>query len=864
MIAKNQKLQSASQVAGKAAYLVEVDPRHDDYEPGERVALIKASNAMPILPGEEAPVFGEQFAAEIENWTIDKRGDKEMPKNLVQDWVISFHPDDNVTPEKALEIAEEARAMVMPGERSELLAVHVNTEHMHVHGLTSTTDENGKIWNPNIDYRHWEMAMEELEIKYDLTRVENRIAMDRYAEVKAPSGNELQMVNRTGEPSTRMLLQELIGSAMADKPDFETFAERLDAAGVVVKPNVASTGRVSGASFAKDGEIMKGSDLGKKFTWGKLSKALGYEEEKHHDIINDWAKRSEALLSKQAERGGDVLNNNNKTLENNNEQNREGETDRQKENGFNTDRTRTEDYQGTRSDQREEADFGGRSGKSDRAFSDSDVKSDRGFNKDARETTQSAGEPGGTTDHAPEKHGSNQEAVEQRSDKFELGDEKVSNESSKDKLDSSNSGGAIQRINDISAPSFDRVGSSSGVGTSVDITESDDGFSYFQKTEKLVNEAQQARAKAESSGSKFIEEMAAIKDKTMKAVMKMLDGLGHSSGYEIGVLMPERMGKDDKPFRAMQRHGWVSAKEAKEGKSANSLTREDIAKLISKLKAANAKGSDIYIRPAGESNVVLVDDLDKKSVDQMRKDGLDPSVVNMTSPGNYQVWVRVSQTRMSNETRTKVGRYLAKKYGGDPNSIDHRHFGRLPGFTNRKPEYEKNGRQPFVLNYESDFKLAKEGPMLVSRINDGILLEKIEKAATKEKGQRVEAIMGRLDIPAYQNDTSAEGVYLNECHKIAGIVQQQGWELDWSRIDYQAAKNMLSKGYSTDDVMNSMERCSPEIDTRKAGHVEDYVRRTVSKAANDPGVVAKRAEIERETAQKKEQRLNNSNDGLNL
>ena len=40
---------------------------------------------------------------------------------------------------------------------------------------------------------------------------------------------------------------------------------------------------------------------------------------------------------------------------------------------------------------------------------------------------------------------------------------------------------------------------------------------------------------------------------------------------------------------------------------------------------------------------------------------------------------------------------MAARYGGDPNSIDWRHFGRLAGFTNRKPQYvDKAERYPFV------------------------------------------------------------------------------------------------------------------------------------------------------------------------
>ena len=46
---------------------------------------------------------------------------------------------------------------------------------------------------------------------------------------------------------------------------------------------------------------------------------------------------------------------------------------------------------------------------------------------------------------------------------------------------------------------------------------------------------------------------------------------------------------------------------------------------------------------------------------------------------------------------TWAAKELAKRFGGDLSSADWRHFGRLAGFTNRKPErLLQNGLPPFV------------------------------------------------------------------------------------------------------------------------------------------------------------------------
>ena len=61
------------------------------------------------------------------------------------------------------------------------------------------------------------------------------------------------------------------------------------------------------------------------------------------------------------------------------------------------------------------------------------------------------------------------------------------------------------------------------------------------------------------------------------------------------------------------------------------------------LKRENAKGADVYVRPAGEANagLVLVDDLNRGQLARMQAAGMTPASVTETSPDNFQAWVRV-------------------------------------------------------------------------------------------------------------------------------------------------------------------------------------------------------------------------------
>ena len=131
------------------------------------------------------------------------------------------------------------------------------------------------------------------------------------------------------------------------------------------------------------------------------------------------------------------------------------------------------------------------------------------------------------------------------------------------------------------------------------------------------------------------------------------------------------------------------------------LTRQgsvaEIMAGIGWLKAMNAQGNDISVRPAGSSGLVLVDDLSAGALKERARDGLTPAAVTETSAGNYQAWVRVSDRPLLPEIATEAAREVAARYGGDLKSADWRQYGRLAGFTNQQPEHTRaDGQQPYV------------------------------------------------------------------------------------------------------------------------------------------------------------------------
>jgi hypothetical protein len=124
--------------------------------------------------------------------------------------------------------------------------------------------------------------------------------------------------------------------------------------------------------------------------------------------------------------------------------------------------------------------------------------------------------------------------------------------------------------------------------------------------------------------------------------------------------------------------------------------RDTVLKSIAWLRYENLNGRNIYIRPAGEHHLSLVDDLKGTTIQKMKKEGFVPAVLVETSPGNFQAWLNHGK-QLQRSLSTAVAKRLATEFRGDLGSADWRHFGRLAGFTNRKEKYRQpDGTFPYV------------------------------------------------------------------------------------------------------------------------------------------------------------------------
>jgi len=278
-------------------------------------------------------------------------------------------------------------------------------------------------------------------------------------------------------------------------------------------------------------------------------------------------------------------------------------------------------------------------------------------------------------------------------------------------------------------------------------------------------------------------------DRTTDAATRHLNALG-SESFEIGALTPDR--------KMIQRV----------------LSSVRSVAQIPRLKALNAQGHEIYVRPAGDHGWILIDDLARSSVDTLDRSGLQPSVVVETSPSNYQAWLWMGR-ELPAEERLELSRRLTRESGGDRGAIGSLRYGRLAGFTNRKEQHrQENGLSPFVLLHRAERAVVERAEEWITRARRGL-------AATEFEHRPAGSNAGRSVGWRVSAEESFERAFAGQIARTGG---------DRSAADYRAALILDAQGFDRDAIARAMLTQSPDLETRKGKNAQAYVDRTVANA----------------------------------
>ena len=250
---------------------------------------------------------------------------------------------------------------------------------------------------------------------------------------------------------------------------------------------------------------------------------------------------------------------------------------------------------------------------------------------------------------------------------------------------------------------------------------------------------------------------------------------------------------------------------------------EDFQTFAGFCAALNANDADIYIAPHPLSNhsFVLIDDLTIENVNRMKADGLQASLLIESSPNNFQSWVKLSDKPLTKEQRLECSRLLTNQYHGDVGAIGSVRIGRLASFTNRKAKHKNaQGLQPYCQLKENRQEPATNGHLIVQQANELIA----KGTASTERKKRFSAIENARDYLGHSS--SPAQFYQTEAKKIMKRYPIP----DVSYMDHMICKTMVERHFGGSQIEQALFEASPDIEGRKSGHVEDYIKRTIAKA----------------------------------
>lgn len=234
------------------------------------------------------------IATSIENdVAVRTKGRKQSVRS--QHDMVSFHTNDNVTPEQAKQIVKELYEQTHNlSNRKYALGVHIDTDEVHVHIVWALKDFNGKCYNVGNDYRVIERECEKLEQKYNLIVPENRISRDmdeldkikdltleekkniiskKYKD-KHPPSNE-RMLEVRGIISNKQQMKDALNVYINSSSSPSDFISRITENGF----NIIHNGK-SSFSIQYEDQIFKASELSLSYKTlkAKLGDDTGFEQ----------------------------------------------------------------------------------------------------------------------------------------------------------------------------------------------------------------------------------------------------------------------------------------------------------------------------------------------------------------------------------------------------------------------------------------------------------------------------------------------------------------------------------------------------------------------------------------------------------
>lgn len=260
-------------------------------------------------------------------------------------------------------------------------------------------------------------------------------------------------------------------------------------------------------------------------------------------------------------------------------------------------------------------------------------------------------------------------------------------------------------------------------------------------------------------------------------------------------------------------------------------TPAEVEASISILRRENARRFDIYVTPIDDRHhYILVDDIHEKAAKKLTKmsgDGFKPVLIQYSSADNYQAVIKISKIDGDHDFANKIFQYLNNEYGerGIKGGVVHPF--RVAGFANKKPN--KSGFTKLVKTWPS--AICNKTSSLINDLMKNYDEEKEKKATAKEQERRIKAIEAHDIRSNGESNGVVHDKYQKMFNQLLTVAKQKNWDIDYSKIDFRIAKDLISQGYRSDLIEKAILDLSPDIAQRKRDHASNYAKRTVQQAA---------------------------------
>ena len=185
--------------------------------------------------------------------------------------------------------------------------LHDDKEGQHIHIAASRIALDGSLYLGKNENLASTRIIQQLEIEHGLTITkgpEYQNGKIKMPEIKNPSKPEMEKGLRLEVKPPRLVLQDLLNAAIQEPKTVMQFVKFLEENGVIVFPNVASTGMLHGFSFELGGLSFKGSSLGDAYKWSSLLRVIDYDQDrdfaelaKRKPVVGDDGRNSSGIES---------------------------------------------------------------------------------------------------------------------------------------------------------------------------------------------------------------------------------------------------------------------------------------------------------------------------------------------------------------------------------------------------------------------------------------------------------------------------------------------------------------------------------------------------------------------------------------